>query len=234
MDDFGGKIIGIVIGAVVIYILQSIGFHNTIANMVGGVSSISVESWLSDTKDGLEIKEETKANDELVFWQSSDKCGKTECYQAYIDKYPKGQFVAIARANLGARERGTIKKEQTTETTEQRAREIGSQVDTDKLGSNVRDCTKSPDNKKLLCKEGFTDIILANADGSRKSSFVIDCPGICWSTRVDSLFWIDNSSFRFQASGSRRLSFNNQEIEPHSTYEVLIDEFNSKRSIKKI
>lgn len=34
---------------------------------------------------------------EIKFWESAERCGTVECIQVYIDKYPDGQFIAIAK-----------------------------------------------------------------------------------------------------------------------------------------
>ncbi len=34
---------------------------------------------------------------ELEFWKSSTACGTQACYQAYLNKYPRGEFAALAR-----------------------------------------------------------------------------------------------------------------------------------------
>jgi len=37
---------------------------------------------------------------EIKFWEAAEHCNKAECLQTYIDKYPHGQFVAIAKAKM--------------------------------------------------------------------------------------------------------------------------------------
>jgi len=33
-------------------------------------------------------------------WQSAEKCGKTACFRAYLEEYPKGRYARMARARL--------------------------------------------------------------------------------------------------------------------------------------
>ncbi len=35
-----------------------------------------------------------------MFWQSSERCGTEACYKAYLEQYPQGRFVRLARARL--------------------------------------------------------------------------------------------------------------------------------------
>ena len=35
-------------------------------------------------------------------WQSAEKCGKTACFEAYLEDYPKGRYARMARARLKA------------------------------------------------------------------------------------------------------------------------------------
>jgi len=89
MDEYGSKIIGVIVGAVVIFSLQAFGVHKLLANIFGGVSSATIETYPINNSE-----------DEIVFWQSTDKCGTDTCYRAYLQKYPQGQFVILAQAQL--------------------------------------------------------------------------------------------------------------------------------------
>ncbi len=37
---------------------------------------------------------------ELVFWNSTESCATKPCYRAYLEQYPEGRFVRLARAQL--------------------------------------------------------------------------------------------------------------------------------------
>lgn len=37
---------------------------------------------------------------ERAFWESTERCGTPACFEAYLAKYPKGEFAPIARARL--------------------------------------------------------------------------------------------------------------------------------------
>lgn len=37
---------------------------------------------------------------ELTFWTAADSCGTRECLQAYLEKYPNGEFAVLARARI--------------------------------------------------------------------------------------------------------------------------------------
>lgn len=41
-----------------------------------------------------------QSDDELNYWQSTEKCGKPACYQAYLDTYPTGRYKGLALANM--------------------------------------------------------------------------------------------------------------------------------------
>ena len=41
-------------------------------------------------------------NAELLYWQSTERCGKPACYRAYLAAYPRGRFAPLARAWLAA------------------------------------------------------------------------------------------------------------------------------------
>jgi hypothetical protein len=93
MDEYRGKIIGVIIGAVVMFILQSLGVHKLLVNIFGGISSTTVETYTIDNA----------YNSEIVFWKSTDKCGTNECYQTYLRKYPQGQFSDLAQVRLASK-----------------------------------------------------------------------------------------------------------------------------------
>lgn len=39
-------------------------------------------------------------SDDQTLWQSAERCGTAACFQAYLKKYPAGQFAEMARARL--------------------------------------------------------------------------------------------------------------------------------------
>jgi hypothetical protein len=51
-------------------------------------------------KKRVKLDPSPAADKEFSYWQSMDRCGDTGCYQAYLDKYPNGQFIGAARAQL--------------------------------------------------------------------------------------------------------------------------------------
>ncbi len=36
------------------------------------------------------------------YWDSTERCGQPECYRAYLNKYPQGQYLDLARVHLGS------------------------------------------------------------------------------------------------------------------------------------
>jgi len=57
MDEFGSKIIGVIIGAVVIFSLQALGVHKLLANIFGGISNITAEDIIKDTSESVNTNE---------------------------------------------------------------------------------------------------------------------------------------------------------------------------------
>ncbi|MEA1051875.1 caspase family protein [Lamprobacter modestohalophilus] len=43
-----------------------------------------------------------RADLELVYWGSADRCGTADCLAAYLKKYPSGEFAALAKIRLEA------------------------------------------------------------------------------------------------------------------------------------
>ncbi|HLA34220.1 MAG TPA: caspase family protein, partial [Rhodocyclaceae bacterium] len=52
---------------------------------------------------------------ELEYWRSAEKSGKHEDFRAYLDKYPKGQFVDLARSRLKPTEPAAAPRQATGE-----------------------------------------------------------------------------------------------------------------------
>ena len=95
MEDLNGKIISIIIGAIIIFFLQSLGVHKLVANIFGGMSGTLSEEV---------IKETSNKNEELTFWNITDKCATKKCYEIYLKKYPKGKFTDIAKEKIRIKE----------------------------------------------------------------------------------------------------------------------------------
>lgn len=91
MDEIGGKIISVVIGAVIIFALQAFGVHKIVANIIGGGVGVISEDFLENESSG-EV--------EMAHWRFVEKCGTKKCYQSYLDEYPQGQFASLARLNI--------------------------------------------------------------------------------------------------------------------------------------
>lgn len=91
MDEFGSKIISVIVGAVIIFILQALGVPKLVANIFGGMSSTITEEYTNN---------HSSDQNEVIFWKSTDTCGTKECYHAYLEKYPQGQFIGLAQARL--------------------------------------------------------------------------------------------------------------------------------------
>ena len=56
---------------------------------------------------------------EIVFWQSVQDKGNPQMFEAYLERYPKGAFTALARANLGE-----IEKQRSRMAEEEKARKV--------------------------------------------------------------------------------------------------------------
>ena len=41
---------------------------------------------------------------ELAYWDTVKNSGNPEMFQAYLDKYPRGEFAGLARAKIAERE----------------------------------------------------------------------------------------------------------------------------------
>lgn len=89
MDELAGKVITGIIIAILIFALESLGVRKLILGMVSGTSSPMLEELINGS-----------SKNEGVFWSSVEKCGKDECYQLYLDKYPQGNFASIAKVQL--------------------------------------------------------------------------------------------------------------------------------------
>lgn len=89
MDDLRLKIFSVILGALVIFVLQSIGFNKLLANIFGGMSSTITEEMLK-----------TKSTDEIDLWNITDQCGTIKCYRIYLDKYPEGKYIEIAKEKI--------------------------------------------------------------------------------------------------------------------------------------
>lgn len=48
------------------------------------------------------IPQPSEPNLDLVYWQSAERCGTTQCLREYLDKYPAGEFSGLARARLAS------------------------------------------------------------------------------------------------------------------------------------
>ncbi len=89
MDELGNKIIVGIVVALLVFTMQSKKVHELIIGLFGATApSIFVEFFEDDKEEGQ-------------FWISIDKCGSKDCYQLYLDRYPQGQFVEIAKLQLG-------------------------------------------------------------------------------------------------------------------------------------
>lgn len=99
MDELGGKIIAVVVGSVVIFLLQSFGVHKLVASIFGGSSSAITEKYLEPPASNG-----NRSNTEDNYWSYVVKCGNDDCYRAYLDKYPDGEYEKLARAQLSRNE----------------------------------------------------------------------------------------------------------------------------------
>lgn len=89
MDDLGIKIFGIILGAIIIFSLQAFGVNKLVANVFGGISGAVSEEILK-----------TNPTEEIDFWNVTDDCGSIKCYEIYLEKYPKGKYIEIAKEKI--------------------------------------------------------------------------------------------------------------------------------------
>lgn len=92
MDEFGSKVVGIIVAAIAIFALQALGVHKLVANIFGGITGATVEEYSYDKR----------TETELAFWKSTEKCGTPDCYKLYLNKYPYGEFASLAHNKVGA------------------------------------------------------------------------------------------------------------------------------------
>lgn len=77
--------------------------------MLASVARAGVQSNLSDSKAGGIVPKNSAEQFELAFWKTISSSSQVGDYEAYLQAYPKGRFVALAQARI-ARLRAAAEK----------------------------------------------------------------------------------------------------------------------------
>lgn len=77
--------------------------------MLAGVARAGVQSNLPDSKAGGIVPKNSAEQFELAFWKTISSSSQVGDYEAYLQAYPKGRFVALAQARI-ARLRAAAEK----------------------------------------------------------------------------------------------------------------------------
>ena len=93
MNDLGIKIFSIILGVITVVSLQAVGVSKLTSSIFGGISSTTTENILKGEANKKYIAE-------MDFWNATNDCASVKCYKIYIEKYPKGMFIEIAKEKI--------------------------------------------------------------------------------------------------------------------------------------